>query len=147
MTDLPIRILGRNMPSDWCLAHEVPHLGLSKAKEVVSVVPTTEPEAAFELTVDAVRKPDGLDFRGPYVFGRKGERFLYLNWGRDTGEDWTSVKGGGRIKLQLLTIDEQVVESTLAGGGVLVADLDLTGKGGGPVFASVRAPALTWHVD
>ncbi|MEQ7009810.1 DUF5990 family protein [Actinopolymorpha sp. B17G11] len=147
MTDLSIRILGRNMPSDWCRAHDVPHLGLSKAKEVVSVTPTTEPAAAFELTVDAVRRTDGLDYRGPYVFGRKGERFLYLNWGRDTDDGWTSVAGGGRIKLQLLTIEEPLVESALEGGRTLVADLDLTGGRGGPVFASVRAPALIWRVD
>jgi len=146
MTDVQIRILGRNLPSDWCSAHEVPHLGLSKAKEVVSATSTSVPEVTFELTVDAVRRPDGLDFRGPYVFGRRGERFLYLNWGRATDDGWTSVAAGGRTKLQLLTIEESLVELAL-GGRVLVADLDLTGRSGGPAFASVRAPALTWGLD
>jgi hypothetical protein len=28
-----------------------------------------------------VRTPDGWDFRGPYVQGRRGERFFYLTWG------------------------------------------------------------------
>jgi hypothetical protein len=148
MTDLSIRIQGRNMPCDWCRAHEVSHVGVSRAKEIVSVTPTSAKEVAFDVTVEVVRRPDELDFRGPYVFGRKGERFLYLNWGQATDEGWTRDGGaGGRTKLQLLTIEESLIEQALEGGRVLVADLDLTNNRGGVAYATVRAPALTWRVD
>ncbi|GAB3399181.1 DUF5990 family protein [Flindersiella endophytica] len=136
MTEIAVHINARNLPSAWCRDHGVTSLGLSRAKEVVGAVSTDEPEAEFDLTVDVVRKPDALDFRGPCVFGKPGERFLYLNW--------TGGSGSGRIKLQLVPVDATLVEAALEGGR-LVADLDLTGPKGGPVYASVRPPALTWR--
>jgi hypothetical protein len=144
MTEISIRIHAQNMPSAWCREHGVSHLGISRAKEVVDAVSTEESEAEFHLGVDAVRKPDGIDFRGPYVFGRRGERFLYLNWGRPSDAGWSG-EGGGRVKLQLLAIDAALIESALD-GGVLVADLDLSNAKGGPVYATVRAPQLTWRI-
>jgi Family of unknown function (DUF5990) len=148
MAEILVRVRARNMPSVWCREHGISHLGISRAKQVVDAVPTEESGAVYELTVDVVTKPeapDGIDFRGPYVFGRKGERFLYLNWGCRTDDGWTSGTGGGRIKLQLLTIDATLIESALA-GGVLLADLDLSNETGGPVYATVRAPRLTWQI-
>jgi Family of unknown function (DUF5990) len=145
MTEIAVRIRARNMPSSWCRERGVSHLGVSRAKEVVDAVCTEEPEADYQLTVDVVRKPEGVDFRGPYVFGRRGERFLYLNWGRRTDDGWASGEGSGRVKLQLLPIDATLIESALE-GGTLVADLDLSNDKGGPVYATVRAPKLTWRI-
>jgi hypothetical protein len=139
MTEIAVRIHAHNLPTAWCRDHGVTHLGLSRAKEIVAAVPTDQPGAEFELTVDVVRKADSLDFRGPHVFGRPGERFLYLNWTGGPGST-----GTGRIKLQLVPIEPNLVERALD-GGALVADLDLTSTKGGPVYASVRAPALTWR--
>jgi hypothetical protein len=136
MPEIAVHINARNLPSAWCRDHGVTHLGLSRAKEIVAAVPTDQTEAGFDLTVDVVRKSGSLDFRGPHVFGKPGERFLYLNW--------TGGSGSGRIKLQLVPVDAELIEAALE-GGTLVADLDLTSPKGGPVYASVRAPALTWR--
>jgi hypothetical protein len=138
MTEIAVRINAHNLPTTWCREHGVTQLGLSRAKEIVGGVPTDQPDAEFTLTVDVVRKADSLDFRGPHVFGRPGERFLYLNW--------TGGTGGGRIKLQLVPIDTELIEPALT-GGTLVADLNLTGSKGGPVYASVRPPTLTWRFE
>ncbi|MDQ3692210.1 MAG: DUF5990 family protein, partial [Chloroflexota bacterium] len=42
------------------------------------------PEALFDLTLDVVVGADGgvADFRGAYVQGTRGARFLYLSWGQ-----------------------------------------------------------------
>lgn len=141
MTEIAVRVHAHNMPTDWCRDHGVTQLGLSRAKEVVAAVSTDHAAADFDLTVDVVSKPAGLDFRGPHVFGRPGERFLYLNWTCAPGGT-----GGGRVKLQLAHADPELVESALT-GGTLVADLDLTSTKGGPVYASVRPPALTWRFE
>lgn len=138
MTEIAVHINARNLPSAWCRANGVTHLGLSRGKEIVGAVSTDRPEAEFDLTVDVVRKPDAFDFRGKYVFGKPGERFLYLNW--------TGGSGAGRIKLQLLPVDGKLIEDALD-GGTLVADLELTSGKGGPVYASVRPPALTWRYE
>ena len=147
MAEIVVRVHARNMPSAWCRERGVTHLAVSRAKQVVDAVPTEEPGAEYQLTVDVVRTPEGLDFRGPYVFGGRGERFLYLNWGCRTDDDgWTSGDGGGRVKLQLLPIEATLIESAID-GGVLVADLDLQNDKGGPVYATVREPTLTWRID
>ncbi|HZC26381.1 MAG TPA: DUF5990 family protein [Actinopolymorphaceae bacterium] len=140
MTELSIRILGRNMPSDWCRAHGLSQVGVGHRRDVIDATSTQEPGAEFQVTVDVVRGADGeLDFRGPYVQGRKGERFLYLTWSGDSGAV------GGRAKLQLLTIDKSLVETAMAGSG-LVADVDLTNGKGGPAVATLREPTLRWRV-
>jgi hypothetical protein len=142
MTEIAVRINANNLPSAWCRDHGVTHLGLSRAKEIVATVTTDQSGAEFDLTVDVVRKPAGLDFRGPYVFGKPGERFLYLNWTAGPGGT-----GGGRIKLQLVPIDTELLESALEAGGTIVADLNLTSAKGGPVYASVGPPTLTWRLE
>lgn len=143
MAEVRIRIFGHDMPASWCAAHGVPQLGISRRKEVIDVVSTQEDSAEFELSVDVIDGPDGLDFRGAYVHGRKGERFLYLNWGQAGADGWTGVR---RVKLQLLTIDRSLVEAAL-GGSVLTADLSLSDDRGAPATASVRSPLLRWRTE
>lgn len=137
MTELRIRIMGRNMPTQYCEQHDVRQLGIIRGKEVVDAISTDASSAVFDLAVDVARRPDCLDFRGPYVNGGPTERFLYLNWGGGTG-------GGGRTKLQLLQIAPAVVEAAME-VGLLVADLDLTDDRGRPAYATVHEPRLTWR--
>lgn len=138
MTELSIRIVGRNMPSDWCRAHGLAKVGVGHRKDVVDASSTQESGLEFQLSVGVVVGPDGeLDFRGPYVQGRKGERFVYLTWSGDDG----AVKL--RAKLQLLSIDKALVEAAMAGTG-LVAEVNLTDGKGGAVRATLHEPTLRW---
>lgn len=132
------------MPSEWCAANGVAQIGISRLKDVLDVVSTQASGASFRLTVDAIEKPAGWDFRGPYVYGKLGERFLYVCWGRQTVHGWMS-ENGGRTKLQLGFISQDQLDAALA-GRVLVADLTLSNDRGKPALATVRAPTLVWRL-
>lgn len=97
----------------------------------------------FEIPVDVVPARDGgLDFRGPFVHGRPGDRFLYLVWeGRENGGDY---RGFRRAKLLLKTVPSDILTAALAGVGVVVARLSLSDDRGGPICAGVRERHLSW---
>ncbi len=145
MTDISIRVSGARMPTDWCRLHGIVHLGISRGAEVIEVVSTQEPTAEFHATAEVVDKPSGRDFRGPYVFGKLGERFLYLNWGTRTARGWSG-GGGGRTKLQLGFVLPADLEQALL-GRTLVAELTLGTEAGRPAFATVKAPVLQWRLE
>ena len=89
-----------------------------------------------------MRTDGALDFRGPAVQGRRGERFVYLTWGN------VDADGGfemfRRAKLMLDRIEPALVDSRGWPGGGLRARVDLTGDGGGPRCARVDPPAIEW---
>ena len=91
-----------------------------------------------------VAEDGALDFAGPAVHGRRGERFLYLTWG-DVGSD------GGfalfrRAKLMLDRVDPALVRSVEDDGQPLIGEISLTDDRGGPRCARVDQPALSWSV-
>ena len=116
-------------------------LGVQRDKEVVFLTPGDAPSATFELEATPVQTEDGWDLRGPYVHGKRGDRFLYLCWVDQVGPH---SHGFRRAKLLFRDVPEDVM-AAIAGGG-LVATLPLTDKRGGPVCASVRPPTLQWSV-
>ena len=84
-----------------------------------------------------------LDFRGPAVQGKRGERFIYLTWGNvDATNGFEMFR---RAKLMLDRIDPELIESA-ARDGRLAATVDLTDDRGGPRCARVDPPALAWSV-
>jgi hypothetical protein len=115
-----VRIVGTDLP-------RLPGVtvGMQRGRDTVHAVDSAAASAVFEVEVD-VR---GDDFRGPYVHGRPGERFLYLVWERD-GEMF------GRAKL-MLTPD-------LAAHDAVTGTLALTDARGGPLCAAVRPPVISW---
>jgi hypothetical protein len=98
--------------------------------------------AAWDLDVRVVTADDrGLDFRGPVVHGKRGERFVYLTWG-DVGADG-SFRMFRRAKLMLDRVDPALVLPA-ARDGVLVATVDLSDEHGCPRCARVDPPAVAW---
>ena len=140
-----IRIRGRNLPgrtfvSDGEVLHNV-HVGVQERKDPVGLVPGDAPSAAWDVEVGLKVDAYGdLDFRGPAVQGRPGERFLYLTWG-DVGADG-SFAMFRRAKLMLGAIDPVVVRDAEDSGRPLLADIDLSDECGGPRCAEVHPPAL-----
>jgi Family of unknown function (DUF5990) len=60
------------------------YLGIQKRDEVQNLIPGSASPAVFDLTVDVVLDSGDegvLDFRGQFVHGTRGKRFLYLSWG------------------------------------------------------------------
>ena len=62
------------------------HVGVQVRRDPWAIVPGDRADVTWELDVAVVRVDGALDFRGPAVQGRRGERFVYLTWG-DVGPD------------------------------------------------------------
>jgi hypothetical protein len=145
-----IRIHGHHLPGrDWAACdHEYRnvHVAVQERRDPVGLVPGDASSATWEVDVRVMEDDDGaLDFRGPAVQGKRGERFLYLTWGA-VGDDGT-FEMFRRAKLMLGRVDPDLVRAAADGDRTLVATVDLTSGDGGPRCARVDPPALTWAVD
>jgi hypothetical protein len=140
---LRIRLVGTNLPGRTFCEHQHVHVAAQCRSDPVDPVPGDAPEAVFEFDVDILPGDDGgWDFRGPYVHGKRNERFLYLTWGdRPPGGDFTMFR---RAKLHLSCLPPDLVSRAAAPGHHLVARLSLTDGRGGPRCASVRPPEIAW---
>jgi hypothetical protein len=140
-----VRIVGTDLPGTGGRLPGV-RIGVQHRDTVVDALPADAASVTFELEVTVVATADGLDFRGPLVHGRRGERFLYLVWVQpDAGG---APKMFRRAKLQLAPV-AQILASTVsdADGRMVIGSLALTDAKGGPVCASVRPPAISWQLD
>src|SRR2546428_7925266 len=109
--------------------------------ELLGLVPGDAASATWTLDCSAVRSPGGLDFKGPYVQGRLGRRFIYLSWG--TLDDAKSFRLFRRAKLWLGVIPPRVLRHAL-GKGLRVGGLLLTRPTGNTLCSCVRSPAIHW---
>ncbi|BCY07983.1 DUF5990 family protein [Actinoplanes sp. L3-i22] len=140
-----IRIEGRDLPQSSELRLNNVHVGMQRRAEVVGRVPVTEPAATWELEV-AAREVDGLlDVGGPWVHGRPGARFLYLNWGAVTGDVFAGFR---RAKLMFGDVPGPLLRAAVEDPDVvLVGRLGLTDEVGGPRCARVRPPVISWSLE
>jgi hypothetical protein len=118
---------------------------VQRGSEVIGIVRGDEGEATFDIEVELTDDTDGVaDFRGPYVHGRRGVRFVYLCWGEvDTDGAFTMFQ---RLKLPLSPLIEQFGADAVRGSRRVHAFLELTDPKGRPVAASVRPPWVFWRV-
>ena len=94
-------------------------------------------KGSFKWTTEITAKTgaDGsLDFAGPAVHGKRGERFFYLSW--------SGVRNGHRemfrrIKIHLRDVTPAQLARVVTTGGALVARVHAVAKDGGPACASV----------
>jgi hypothetical protein len=140
-----MRIIGTDLPGSGGRLPGV-RIGVQHGDTVVDAMPADAASVTFELEVTVVETADGLDFRGPLVHGRRGERFLYLVWTRPDAEGAPTMFR--RAKLQLAPVI-QLLPPTVsdADGRIVTGSLALTDAKGGPVCASVRPPAISWQLD
>ena len=143
-----VEIHGFNLPGRaFCRPDGSPlenvHVGVQVRRDPADLVRADAAEAYWDLEVDVVPTDDGLDFRGPAVQGKRGDRFLYLTWG-EVHADGT-FEMFRRAKLMLDRIEPDVIEAAIVVGRLL-ATVDLTGRGGGPRCARVDPPAIAWSV-
>jgi Family of unknown function (DUF5990) len=123
------------------------YVGVQCRKDVVSRVPADTDEASFELTIDVVKGPNGLDFRGPFVHGRPGERFLYLSWGTLGADDEFEMFSRARLRLQGPNGPSNETGAAMAAGNPVRADVDLFRPDGRPVSGQLGPPYLVWSLD
>ncbi|MBN6052168.1 hypothetical protein JYK22_09510 [Nonomuraea sp. RK-328] len=120
------------------------HVGVQRRErreELLGLCPADAPSAVWELEVTATRSEAGWDFRGPFVQGRPGGRFVYLAWG--TVGDAGVFSMFRRAKLWLDGASAEVLDAAVS-TGLLVARLGLTDSRSQPLCASVRPPLVEW---
>lgn len=78
------------------------------------------------------------------VKGKRGDRFLYLNWGT-VAEDG-SFRLFRRAKICLSALDPALARQAIVQGAELHCTIDLTDAKGNPVCARLRPPAISWRV-
>jgi hypothetical protein len=114
--------------------------------ELVPPIHTTTAALVFELTVRVGQRPTGgPNFLGPFVQGPPSARFVYINSGTLAGQAdscWSR-----RAKVPLIDITWAMIDRARAGGAVLQAHIQGTGRDGSPVCASVRLRQPGWHVE
>ena len=149
MTTMVVEIRGRDLPGRRCGptpdggSYENIHVGIVRRGETIELVPGDAPSARWQLEVTVRSGDDGtLDFGGPFVHGKRGERHLALRWG--TLEDDGAFMVFRGAKLRFSDVDPSVLQRALRGGGRLVGSLGLTDEQGWPRCASVRPPDITW---
>lgn len=143
-----VAITGVNLPGrvfcrpDGTLMDNV-HVGVQIRQGPARLVRADASEARWEVDVEIIRKDGALDFRGPCVHGKRGDRFIYLTWGHvGPGNTFEMFR---RAKLVLDHVERELIEKAMATGHLRVA-VDLTDDRGGPRCARVDAPALAWSV-
>lgn len=146
---MEIVIHGHNLPGRSFRSAGVPlhnvHVAVQVRDAPVDLVPADADEATWTLDVNVVDVDGGIDFRGPAVHGKRGDRFLYLTWGEVTVDHPFAMFR--RAKLMLDRIDPALVATSRADGRALRAEIDLTDGYGGPRCARVDPPALQWSVS
>ncbi|SDK03758.1 DUF5990 family protein [Streptomyces indicus] len=137
-SELRLRITGRELPGRSCGPFREVQVAVQRGREPEHPVPGDAAEAVWEFAVTVVQLPDGtVDFRGPHVQGRRGERFFYLTWGEcPQGGAFTMFR---RAKLYFADLPASLVAAGAAHG-----ELGLTDADGLPLCAAVRPPKVRW---
>jgi hypothetical protein len=145
MPYLELHLIGHDLPGRTFCEHDAVHVGVQERtrEHVVDLVPGDAPEARFTVRIQVILDGEEMDFRGPAVQGKRGERFVYLSWGQ-LHPDGT-FQMFRRAKLFLADLPPDLVAHALATGTSLEGRLRLTGERGGPVCAWVRPPRITWQ--
>lgn len=145
MTTLNIRLIGHGLRHPGRDDPDGLRLGIQRKAEVVDVMPRSASSATFSLSVDVIATDSGeLDVRGLYVHGPRGDRFLYLSWGKvDRNGTFGMVQ---RMKIKLGAIDPALIERALESGATLDGTFSLTNQVGHPLSGTVRPELIEWSV-
>jgi hypothetical protein len=148
--DMRIRLEAHDLPGRSCgPSPERPggHHGIevgvqrkNKPDDLMGQVSADVESAIWELEATPVAS-EAADYRGPYISGPPGGRFVYLSWG--VVEKPGSFEMFRRAKIMLDGIPADVMAAAQA-SGVLVGRFGLTDPKGNPTCAAVRPPLIEW---
>lgn len=120
--------------------------GLQKGRgsiyETVQTQRSDGGDLRFEFDAEVRASGAAMDFRGPFVQGPAGGRFVYLDIGTYAGQ--TGTPWGRRLKVPLAGITPEMIRRAVR-GGVLEASVAGTGRDGTPACASIKDFA-GWNV-
>ena len=137
-----LRITGTDLPGRECGdGYTNVHVGIQVRRDPEQVVSADVPSVTFTTEIEFVYRDGTVDFKGPAVQGRPGNRFVYLTWGDPADDgDFNMFR---RAKLMLDAIDSDVIDAAAASGR-LAGSLELTDECGMPRCAAVRPPRIAW---
>jgi hypothetical protein len=120
-------------------------LGIQEKDAVVQDVACAGGAATFRFPVEVVLDDAGepADFRGGYVHGPRGGRFVYLCWGHRAGEAWETIS---RAKVPLGSLDRAAVTAAIKGSMPIRARIRMSDAQGRPVVATLKADFVEWLV-
>lgn len=126
-------VRGRHLPGRSCGSWSDVHVGLGIGERAEGLVPADTEAAEWVTEVEVIPTDAGLDYRGPAVNGRRGERFFYLTWGELRDGRFLMFR---RAKIMLADVisDPSVCD--------VAVDVDLTDERGLPRCARVKAPLV-----
>jgi hypothetical protein len=146
-----IQVDGRNLPGIHCNPspdagpYDTVHVGVGPRFAAEQLFPGDAPSTSWRFDINVISTDDGsLDFRGPMVSGKRGDRFLYLNWFAvaDGGE----LRPFRRAKVDLTAIDAALVRQAIDEDAELHCTVELTDAKGNPTCARFKAGMISWHL-
>jgi len=114
--------------------------GVQRTKHLEQEVRATVDGAQFDVAMNLFAEHDGFDARGPYVHGKKGDRFFYLVWAEPDQDSTLTMFA--RSKFMLNDVDASTLRSALEGSS-LICSVDYAAEDKGP-FGTIRPPRVTW---
>ncbi len=139
---ITFQIEGYEAPGSSCPGPDGIGLGIQQGREVVGVLPSSTEAPRFRGEMTMVSDGDVTDYRGSYVHGPRGDRFLYLTW-----LHLKSRESMARIKLKLSDIDPELLAAAARDDKALWGRLKLTNRLGKPASGSVRPPDVEWTLE
>ncbi len=119
--------------------------GLQAKGGDVDAMPATA-TAIFETELTVAGTGDGpMDFKGPHVHGKKSDRFIYLSWGTNDGDQPFVMFARAKLKLADIP-SEDLTKAGSTSGAVLECRLDATNDKGQPASGTIKPPALAWSM-
>jgi hypothetical protein len=113
--ELPGRRCGPNPQGEW---YENVHVGLCtrdrrhpgsvevtrrRPRVVTNPVAGDAPSASWQLEIIVRSGGDGVDFDGPFVRGKRGDRHIGLAWGEVPGDGTFRLVRGAKLRLTTLS--------------------------------------------
>ena len=145
-----VEIRGANPPGRRCKPapehgpYEDVNVGLGRYTDPVGLVPGDTDNAVWRLVVQVVNRNGELDYRGPQVDGKRGNRYIYINWlNRETGGELRLFRRG---KIALDGLNSNLVGRAESTGAALACTVNLTNDRGHPTTGLFRPHELDWHL-
>ncbi len=132
-----LTVRGRDLPGSLFAGYRNVHVGLQVRRDAAGLVRGDASDATWVTDVTVLDGPDGGDYRGEAVQGRRGERFVHLTWSTVEGEEFTVFR---RAKLML---DD--LPAALRSEHAVVVEIPLRQEDGSPRCARVPSQLLTWR--
>jgi Family of unknown function (DUF5990) len=145
-----VEIRGINPPGRRCnpaLGHgpyEDVYVGLGRHSDPIGLVPGDTDNPTWRIEVRVVKKGGALDYRGPHVDGKRGERHIYINWLNREPDGELRLFRRGKVMLDGLA--PRLVDQAESTGAALACTIDLTNDRGYPTTGAFRPQQLDWRV-